>query len=88
MFASRIGAIGNLATEGQAMRVNDEAVSFAAFSLAKVLAAELIRKGMLDRQELIAAISLEIEGQQRVAEPTNEDAAVLLTAYCDEVRNC
>jgi hypothetical protein len=69
------------------MRVNEQAVSFAAFSLAKALATELMRKGILGRLEFIAAISREIEAQQSVAEPTNEDAAALLEIYCDEVQN-
>ena len=69
------------------MRINEQAVSFAAFSLAKALATELMRKGILSRQELVAAVSREIEQQQRIAEPTNEDAAALLEIYCDEVQN-
>lgn len=38
------------------MHINEEAVSFAAFSLAKILAAELLRKRILEREELISAI--------------------------------
>jgi hypothetical protein len=67
------------------MHVNKEAVSFAAFSLAKVLAAELLRKGVLDRQEFLAALSDEIERQQAIPTAANEDAAVLLTVYRDEL---
>ena len=43
--------------EGDQMDVNREAISFAAFSLAKILAAELMRKGILDQQEFLSAIS-------------------------------
>ncbi len=39
------------------MHINEDAVSFAAFSLAKVLVAELLRKGILDREQLVSAIS-------------------------------
>lgn len=67
------------------MHVNKEAVSFAAFSLTKVLAAELLRKGILDHQEFLAALSDEIERQQAIPAATNEDAAVLLTVYRDEL---
>jgi hypothetical protein len=67
------------------MHINEDAVSFAAFSLAKVLAAELLRKGALDREELVSAISSEINQQRRVAAPINEDAATLLTVYRDEI---
>jgi hypothetical protein len=69
------------------MRINEQAVSFAAFSLAKAMATELVRKGLLGRQELVAAISREIEEQQTIAEPTSADAAALLEIYCDEIRN-
>ncbi len=68
------------------MRINEEAVSFSAFSLAKILAAELLRKGILDREELILAIRKEIDEQRTIAEPTNEDAATLLAVYCDEIQ--
>ena len=69
------------------MRINEQAVSFAAFSLAKALATELVRKGLLGRQELVAAISREIEEQQTIAEPTSADAAALLEIYCDELQD-
>ena len=67
------------------MHINKEAVSFAAFSLAKILAAELLRKGILDRQKFVSAISSEIDEQQRIAATTNEDAAALLMVYRDEI---
>ena len=67
------------------MHINEDAVSFAAFSLAKVLAAELLRKGVFDRQELLSAITGEIDRLRNIATPTNEDAATLLTVYCDEL---
>jgi hypothetical protein len=67
------------------MRINEEAVSFAAFSLAKVLATELLRKGILTREELISAISAETDLQRTIAEPLNQDAATLLAVYCDEL---
>ena len=67
------------------MDVNREAISFAAFSLAKILAAELLRKGILDHQEFLAAISVEAERQRAIATATNADAAVLLTVYRDEI---
>jgi hypothetical protein len=67
------------------MDVNKEAVSFAAFSLAKILAAELLRKRILDRAELISAISREIDEQRKIGVPASEDAATLLTVYCDEI---
>jgi len=60
-------------------------VSFAALSLAKVLAAELLRKGILDRQQLLSAISGEIDQHRKIATATNEDAATLLTVYCEEM---
>lgn len=66
------------------MHINEEAVSFAAFSLAKILAAELLRKGILDREDLVAAISGEIDHQRKIAAPLNEDAATLLAVYCEE----
>ena len=68
------------------MRINEEAVSFAAFSLTKILAAELMRKGILDREELIMMIRKEIDEQRTIAESTNEDAATLLAVYCDEIQ--
>ena len=68
------------------MHINEEAVSFSAFSLTKILAAELLRNGILDREELISAIRKEIDKQRTIAEPKNEDAATLLEVYCDEIR--
>ena len=68
------------------MRVNDEAVSFAAFSLTKIMAVQLLRQGILDREELILAIRKEIDEQRTIAEPTNQDAATLLAVYCDEIQ--
>jgi hypothetical protein len=68
------------------MRINEEAVSFAAFSLTKILAGELLRKGILDREELIMMIRKEIDEQRTIAESTNEDAATLLEVYCDEIQ--
>ena len=67
------------------MDVNKEAVSFAAFSLAKILAAELLRKGILDHREFLAAIASEIESQRAIPTATNADAAVLLSVYSDEI---
>ena len=67
------------------MRINEEAVSFAAFSLTKILAAELMRKGILDKNEFLSAISNQIAEQRGNAAPTNEDAAVLLEVYRDEI---
>ncbi len=67
------------------MRINEGAVDFAAFSLAKILASELLRKEILDRKELISAISREIDEQRKIAEPMNDDAATLLAVYCDEI---
>lgn len=67
------------------MRINEEAVSFAAFSLAKVLAGELLRKGILVREELVSAISAEADQQRAIAEPLSQDAATLLAVYCDEL---
>ena len=67
------------------MHINEDAVSFAAFSLAKILAAELLRKGILDRDRLISAIPIEADEQRKIGAPTNEDAATLLTVYCDEI---
>lgn len=67
------------------MQINEDAVSFAAFSLVKILAAELLRKGILDRDRLISAILIEADAQRKIAAPTNEDAATLLTVYCDEI---
>ena len=66
------------------MHINEDAVSFAAFSLAKILPAELLRKGILDRR-LISAILIEADEQRKIGAPTNEDAATLLTVYCDEI---
>ena len=67
------------------MDVNREAISFAAFSLAKILAAELLRKGILDQQEFLSAISDEAERQRAIPTATNADTAVLLTVYRDEI---
>jgi len=67
------------------MHINEDAVSFAAFSLAKVLVAELVRKGIFDREELISAISSETEELRKISTATNEDAATLLTVYCEEL---
>ena len=68
------------------MRVNEEAVSFAAFSLTKIVVAQLFRQGILDRDELILAIRKEVDEQRTIAEPTNQDAATLLAVYCDEIQ--
>ena len=67
------------------MHINEDAVSFAAFSLAKVLAAELLRKGVFDREELLSAISRETDRLRKIATAENEDAATLLTVYCEEI---
>jgi hypothetical protein len=67
------------------MHINEDAVSFAAFSLAKALVAELLRKGVLDREGLVSAISSERAEHRKVAAATNEDAAVLLEVYRDEM---
>jgi hypothetical protein len=67
------------------MHINEDAVSFAAFSLAKALVAELLRKGVLDRDEFLSAISSEITEHRKIAAATNEDAAVLLEVYRDEM---
>ena len=67
------------------MHINEDVVSFAAFSLAKVLVAELLRKGVLDREKLLSAISNEIAEHRKVAAATSEDAAVLLEVYRDEM---
>ena len=67
------------------MYINEHAISFAAFSLAKILAAELLRKGILDRSELISAISAEVESQGRLDAARNQDTATLLTVYLDEL---
>ena len=67
------------------MHINEDAVSSAAFSLAKVLVAELLRKGILDRQQLLSAISGEIDQHRKIATATNEDAATLLTVFLDEM---
>jgi hypothetical protein len=58
------------------MHINEDAVSFAAFSLVKVLMAELLRKGILDRDKLVAAIAGEIAEHRRIATATNEEAAM------------
>jgi len=68
------------------MRVNEEAVSFAAFSLTKIVVAQLLRQGILDRDELILAIRKEVDEQRTIAEATNQDAATLLAVYCDEIQ--
>ena len=68
------------------MRVNEEAVSFATFSLTKIVVAQLLRQGILDRDELILAIRKEVDEQRTIAEPTNQDAATLLAVYCDEIQ--
>ena len=68
------------------MRVNEEAVSFAAFSLTKMVVAQLLRQGILDRDELILAIRKEVDEQRTIADPTNQDAATLLAVYCDEIQ--
>jgi hypothetical protein len=68
------------------MRVNEEAVSFAAFSLTKMVVAQLLRQGILNRDELILAIRKEVDEQRTIAEPTNQDAATLLAVYCDEIQ--
>ena len=67
------------------MHINEDAVSFAAFSLVKVLAGELLRNGILDRDSFLSAIAIEAEAQRKIAAPTNDDAATLLTVYCDEI---
>lgn len=67
------------------MHINEDAVSSAAFSLAKVLVAELLRKGIFNRQELLSAISGETDELRKIATATNEDAATLLTVYCEEI---
>jgi hypothetical protein len=67
------------------MHINEDAVSFAAFSLAKALAAKLLRKGVLYRNELLSAISSEIAEHRKIAAATNEDAALLLEVYRDEM---
>ncbi len=68
------------------MRINEGAVSFSAFSLTKILVAELLRKGILDREELILAIRKEVDEQRTIAESKNEDTATLLAVYCEELR--
>ena len=67
------------------MHINEEAVSFSALSLTKILVAELLRQGILDREELILAIRKEIDEQRTIAGPKNEDAAALFEVYCDEI---
>jgi len=44
-----------------------------------------MRKGILDRSELISAISAEVENQGRLDAPRNQDTATLLTVYLDEL---
>ena len=67
------------------MHINEHAVSFAAFSLVKILVAELARKGVLDQREFISAILTEIDEQQKLGEARNEDAATLLSTYLEEL---
>jgi hypothetical protein len=67
------------------MQVNEEAVSFASFSIVKIVAAELLRRGVLDRLEFLSAISLEIDRLSEIGTTRNEDAATLLTAYRNEL---
>jgi hypothetical protein len=45
----------------------------------------LLRKGILDRDKLVAAIAGEIAEHRRIATATNEDAATLLTVFLDEM---
>jgi len=68
------------------MRIHEEAVSFSALSLTRTLVAELLRRGIMDREELILAIRKEIDEQRTMAASTHEDAATLLEVYCDEVQ--
>jgi hypothetical protein len=75
----------NSAATGDQMHINEHAVSFAAFALVKILAAELVRKGVLDQQEFASAISTEIDQQQEPGLPRNEDAATLLSTYLEEM---
>ena len=67
------------------MAIDEQAISFAALSLAKVVAAELLRKGLLDRTEFQAAISEEIERHHEAETSTtiNAQAAALLAAAVD-----
>ncbi|MGH6642256.1 MAG: hypothetical protein ACRED3_06105 [Bradyrhizobium sp.] len=67
------------------MDINREAISFAALALVKIIASELLRKGILDHQELLGAISSEIDRQRAMPTATNADTAVLLTVYRDEI---
>jgi len=67
------------------MDINKEAISFATLSLVKIIASELLRKGILDHQEFLSAISGEIDRQRAIPTATNADAAVLLTVYHDEL---
>ena len=67
------------------MQINEHAVSFAAFSLVKILANELVRNGPLDQQVFLSAISTEINEQQKLGLPRNEDAATLLSTYLTEI---
>ena len=71
--------------EDDEMHINEHAVSFAAFSLVKILANELVRSGVLDQQVLLSAISTEIKEQQELGLPRNEDAATLLSTYLAEI---
>lgn len=81
----RCGIVRRDQLKGDRMHINEDAVSFAAFSLTKILAAELLRKGILDREELVSAISREIDEQRKLGDPTSQDAATLLTVYCGEI---
>ena len=67
------------------MDINKEAISFAALSLVKIIASELLRKGILDHQEFLSAITSEIDRQRAIPTATNADTAVLLTVYRDEI---
>ena len=67
------------------MDINKDAISFAGFSLVKIIASELLRKGILDHREFLSAISSEIDRQRTIPEAINADAAVLLAVYCDEL---
>jgi hypothetical protein len=67
------------------MHINEHAVGFAAYSLARVLAAELLRKGILDHQEFVSAILNEIVEQRKVDIARNQDTATLLSVYVDEI---
>ena len=54
-------------------------------SLVKILAAELLRKGILDHGELISAVSADVENQGRLGAARDRDTATLLTVYLDEL---